>query len=185
LVFFSIWGKLKATLSINPTNQQARILMGAALPARRLLQLALVVVVVMLVLARCGCSARIAKASAAAWTAAWTAAAGSIRRRWGPASGGGGCCFIPNPLALGLQSNSFSFSSSSRQQQQQQQHKGEPLAMGRGGGGGRGEGGGKLSKGKKKGDLPEKTCVVCGRPFTWRAKWAKVRLIELIDRCDG
>ena len=31
-----------------------------------------------------------------------------------------------------------------------------------------------MSKGKKKGDLPEKLCVVCGRPFTWRAKWAKV-----------
>jgi hypothetical protein len=44
---------------------------------------------------------------------------------------------------------------------------------GRGGGGGKGED--KLSKGKKKGDLPEKVCVVCGRPFTWRAKWAKVR----------
>lgn len=43
---------------------------------------------------------------------------------------------------------------------------------GRGGGGGKGDD--KLSKGKKKGDLPEKTCVVCGRPFTWRAKWAKV-----------
>lgn len=46
---------------------------------------------------------------------------------------------------------------------------------GRGGGGGKGED--KLSKGKKKGDLPEKMCVVCGRPFTWRAKWAKVGLI--------
>jgi len=45
---------------------------------------------------------------------------------------------------------------------------------GRGGGAGR-KGEDKLSKGKKKGDLPEKTCVVCGRPFTWRAKWAKVR----------
>jgi len=45
---------------------------------------------------------------------------------------------------------------------------------GRGGGGGKGED--KLSKGKKKGDLPEKICVVCGRPFTWRAKWAKVGL---------
>ncbi|MFY0623415.1 MAG: DUF2256 domain-containing protein [Pelagimonas sp.] len=26
----------------------------------------------------------------------------------------------------------------------------------------------------KKSDLPEKTCVTCGRPFTWRKKWAKV-----------
>ncbi|MFN3152271.1 DUF2256 domain-containing protein [Bremerella sp.] len=25
-----------------------------------------------------------------------------------------------------------------------------------------------------KGNLPEKTCVVCGRPFRWRKKWAKV-----------
>lgn len=23
----------------------------------------------------------------------------------------------------------------------------------------------------KKGDLPQKTCVVCERPFTWRRKW--------------
>lgn len=43
---------------------------------------------------------------------------------------------------------------------------------------GRGAGGGedKISRGKKKGDLPEKICVVCGRPFTWRKKWEKVRL---------
>jgi hypothetical protein len=26
----------------------------------------------------------------------------------------------------------------------------------------------------KKSDLPEKTCVTCGRPFTWRKKWEKV-----------
>ena len=26
----------------------------------------------------------------------------------------------------------------------------------------------------KKPNLPEKTCVVCGRPFTWRKKWEKV-----------
>jgi len=26
----------------------------------------------------------------------------------------------------------------------------------------------------KKPNLPEKTCVVCGRPFKWRKKWAKV-----------
>lgn len=26
----------------------------------------------------------------------------------------------------------------------------------------------------KKSDLPQKTCVVCGRPFAWRKKWAKV-----------
>ncbi|HAD28245.1 MAG TPA: DUF2256 domain-containing protein [Rhodobacteraceae bacterium] len=26
----------------------------------------------------------------------------------------------------------------------------------------------------KKSNLPEKTCVVCGRPFTWRKKWKVV-----------
>jgi hypothetical protein len=26
----------------------------------------------------------------------------------------------------------------------------------------------------KKSELPEKTCVTCGRPFNWRKKWAKV-----------
>jgi hypothetical protein len=25
-----------------------------------------------------------------------------------------------------------------------------------------------------KADLPSKTCVVCGLPFTWRKKWEKV-----------
>jgi hypothetical protein len=24
-----------------------------------------------------------------------------------------------------------------------------------------------------KAELPQKTCDVCGRPFTWRKKWAK------------
>ena len=24
-----------------------------------------------------------------------------------------------------------------------------------------------------KGDLPQRTCVVCGRPFAWRKKWAR------------
>ncbi len=39
---------------------------------------------------------------------------------------------------------------------------------GRGGGGKKNKDGeDKLSKGKKKGDLPSKDCVVCGRPFTW------------------
>ncbi|MTE27584.1 DUF2256 domain-containing protein [Winogradskyella ouciana] len=28
-------------------------------------------------------------------------------------------------------------------------------------------------KGVKKQHLPEKICLVCGRPFTWRKKWAK------------
>jgi hypothetical protein len=26
----------------------------------------------------------------------------------------------------------------------------------------------------KKENLPEKICLVCGRPFTWRKKWEKV-----------
>ena len=25
----------------------------------------------------------------------------------------------------------------------------------------------------KKSDLPQKPCIACGRPFTWRKKWAK------------
>ena len=25
----------------------------------------------------------------------------------------------------------------------------------------------------KKADLPQKVCVTCGRPFTWRRKWAR------------
>ena len=29
-------------------------------------------------------------------------------------------------------------------------------------------------KGVKKQHLPEKTCAVCGRPFTWRKKWERV-----------
>ena len=27
---------------------------------------------------------------------------------------------------------------------------------------------------RKKSDLPEKTCITCGRPFVWRKKWEKV-----------
>ncbi|MEZ5949130.1 MAG: DUF2256 domain-containing protein [Planctomycetaceae bacterium] len=26
----------------------------------------------------------------------------------------------------------------------------------------------------KKSNLPKKTCVVCGRPFAWRKRWARV-----------
>ncbi|MFS8892940.1 DUF2256 domain-containing protein [Synechococcus sp. O70.1] len=26
---------------------------------------------------------------------------------------------------------------------------------------------------RKKSDLPSKICLTCGRPFTWRKKWAK------------
>ena len=28
-------------------------------------------------------------------------------------------------------------------------------------------------RGVHKRDLPEKLCAVCGRPFTWRKKWAR------------
>jgi hypothetical protein len=31
-----------------------------------------------------------------------------------------------------------------------------------------------MPRGVKKSDLPEKTCVTCGKPFTWRKKWEKV-----------
>lgn len=26
---------------------------------------------------------------------------------------------------------------------------------------------------RRKGDLPQKICAVCGRPFAWRRKWAR------------
>lgn len=26
----------------------------------------------------------------------------------------------------------------------------------------------------RKGDLPQKTCAQCGRPFAWRKKWERV-----------
>jgi len=32
--------------------------------------------------------------------------------------------------------------------------------------------GGVMPRGVKKEHLPEKICPVCGRPFTWRKKWA-------------
>jgi hypothetical protein len=28
-------------------------------------------------------------------------------------------------------------------------------------------------RGVKKENLPQKICLACGRPFTWRKKWAK------------
>ena len=31
-----------------------------------------------------------------------------------------------------------------------------------------------LLKNKKKAFLPQKNCIVCKRPFTWRKKWEKV-----------
>lgn len=29
-----------------------------------------------------------------------------------------------------------------------------------------------MARMRRKGDLPTKTCATCGRPFTWRKKWA-------------
>ncbi|MGV8831732.1 MAG: DUF2256 domain-containing protein [Devosia sp.] len=31
-----------------------------------------------------------------------------------------------------------------------------------------------MAKRVEKRDLPVKTCQTCGRPFSWRKKWAKV-----------
>ncbi|MEM6824739.1 MAG: DUF2256 domain-containing protein [Pseudomonadota bacterium] len=38
---------------------------------------------------------------------------------------------------------------------------------------------------KKKSDLPEKVCPVCGRPFSWRKKWARDwdRVLYCSERC--
>ncbi|MEQ7155084.1 DUF2256 domain-containing protein [Brevundimonas aurifodinae] len=39
----------------------------------------------------------------------------------------------------------------------------------------------------KKGDLPQKVCVVCDRPFAWRARWARDwdAITTCSDRCKG
>ena len=44
-----------------------------------------------------------------------------------------------------------------------------------------------MAKMRKKGDLPEKTCATCGRPFAWRKKWEKVwdEVRYCSDRCRG
>lgn len=31
-----------------------------------------------------------------------------------------------------------------------------------------------MAKMRRKSELPTKDCVACGRPFTWRKRWAKV-----------
>jgi len=38
---------------------------------------------------------------------------------------------------------------------------------------------------RKKADLPSKTCLACGRLFTWRRKWARVwdEVKYCSDRC--
>jgi hypothetical protein len=42
-----------------------------------------------------------------------------------------------------------------------------------------------MAKMRQKQDLPEKTCVSCGRPFVWRKKWARVwaEIQTCSDRC--
>lgn len=42
-----------------------------------------------------------------------------------------------------------------------------------------------MPKGVKKENLPEKVCLRCGRPFTWRKKWEKVwdAVKYCSDRC--
>ena len=42
-----------------------------------------------------------------------------------------------------------------------------------------------MPKMRKKGDLPQKPCVHCGRPFAWRRKWAQVwdEVRYCSDRC--
>ncbi|TAL29899.1 DUF2256 domain-containing protein [Phenylobacterium sp.] len=42
-----------------------------------------------------------------------------------------------------------------------------------------------MAKMRSKSDLPTKLCVVCGRPFTWRKKWARdwVNVKYCSDRC--
>jgi hypothetical protein len=42
-----------------------------------------------------------------------------------------------------------------------------------------------MPRGVKKAHLPEKTCPVCGRPFSWRKKWARDwdRVVYCSRRC--
>lgn len=42
-----------------------------------------------------------------------------------------------------------------------------------------------MAKPLRKPDLPAKTCAACGRPFTWRKKWAKdwANVKYCSDRC--
>ena len=44
-----------------------------------------------------------------------------------------------------------------------------------------------MPKTRLKADLPRKTCLACGRPFTWRKKWAKdwEQVKTCSDRCKG
>ncbi|MCX8503156.1 MAG: DUF2256 domain-containing protein [Beijerinckiaceae bacterium] len=40
---------------------------------------------------------------------------------------------------------------------------------------------------RRKSDLPQKTCVICERPFAWRKKWEKVwdEVKYCSDKCRG
>jgi hypothetical protein len=42
-----------------------------------------------------------------------------------------------------------------------------------------------MPKGVRKSDLATKVCATCGRPFTWRKKWARVwdEVRYCSDRC--
>ncbi|WP_170314060.1 DUF2256 domain-containing protein [Lichenihabitans psoromatis] len=42
-----------------------------------------------------------------------------------------------------------------------------------------------MPKMRRKGDLPEKICATCGRPFAWRKAWAAVwsEVKYCSDRC--
>jgi len=42
-------------------------------------------------------------------------------------------------------------------------------------------------RGVKKTNLPEKMCLICQRPFTWRKKWERVwdEVKYCSDRCRG
>ncbi|MFN3275337.1 MAG: DUF2256 domain-containing protein [Paracoccus sp. (in: a-proteobacteria)] len=44
-----------------------------------------------------------------------------------------------------------------------------------------------MAKMRRKSDLPQKICAVCGRPFAWRKKWASVwdEVRYCSDRCRG
>lgn len=44
-----------------------------------------------------------------------------------------------------------------------------------------------MPKMRRKADLPRKICAACGRPFTWRKKWAKDwdKVKTCSDRCKG
>ncbi|WP_439574617.1 DUF2256 domain-containing protein [Phreatobacter sp.] len=44
-----------------------------------------------------------------------------------------------------------------------------------------------MAKMVRKGDLPQKLCTTCGRPFAWRKKWARAwaEVRHCSERCRG